>query len=202
MTLQSRPVIRKRSIGAATPSPPPVVESPSVTHRWWQVAVDGTGSLPALAGLDRGVVWRGAVDWVPCELAATGETGRCPCSLHAPADELAMVRSLASVVVSGHARLLSGGRAGTTAPFAMVALDGTLELVAWCGGDQDGFTLTRCPQSPLWIVAASGLAWGFCRRHLGHLPASLKHRRIRRDSFVEEVRRAFATRYGLVLEAV
>ncbi len=201
MTLQSRPAVpksRSRSPALAVPA----VDSRSVTHRWWQVAVDGSGSLPALAGLERGVVWRGAVDWVPCELAATGEAGRCPCSLHAPADELAMVRSLASVVVSGHARLLTNGRGEATTPFAMVALDGTLELVTWCAGEQDGFTLARCPESPLWVVAASGLAWAFCRRHLGHLPAKLKHRRIRRGSFVDEARGAFATRYGLVLEAV
>ncbi len=146
------------------------------SHRWWRIGwqEDGDGaSVIGLVGCRSSVVWRGSVAVVPCALTG-GESGVCPCGLHAAADATEAARALGSLVVGGCVRRLETAIAADGADIVVAAIEGPLRVMAWCGGLQNGFTVERCERNPRWVVRDAGLAVVLCTRHLLRSPGRLR----------------------------
>ena len=152
-----------------TRAPRPVEDPRSVpSDRWWRVGwqEDGDGGTTiGLVGCRASVVWGGSVAMVPCTLT-DGQTGMCPCGLHAPADAIESARALGSIVVGGRVRMLDTAIAPGGADVVVASIEGPLSVVAWCGGAQDGFTVERCERTPRWVVRGCDAAEALCTRHL------------------------------------
>ena len=146
-------------------------------HRWWRIGwgkrTDGSDAF-ALIGIRSTVVWPGSINVVPCARPYDANHDTCPCSLHAPATSIDKARSLSSIVVGGHIRVLASHAGPTQPDVTVAAIEGPLRLLAWCDGAQDGFTLDRCRRTPRLVVPSAGTVTAFCRRHFRRLPRKLR----------------------------
>lgn len=171
-------------------TPRPVADDGSLTtHRWWRIGWqedDDGASVFGLVGGRSSVVWRGSVAVVPCALTE-GESGVCPCGLHAAADATEAARALGSIVVGGRVRRLETAIAADGADIVVASIEGPLRVMAWCGGLQNGFTVERCERPPRWVVRDAGLAVVLCTRHLVRTPGRLRFDAVSFSRFLRRI---------------
>jgi hypothetical protein len=185
-----------RPLDIRTPPPPaPVLNLLAQSHRWWQlVSIPDGGAV--LAGLASDALWQGSVARVPCWHPNDPNAGPCACGLHAPAAALERARSLSAIVVGGGVRVLSVEHGDRQRPITIVSVEGPLQLVAWCAGGGDGFSLERCDRTPRWVLPGAPTS-ATCHRHLRRVPDRHRGRRLPFEQFMTDTVTRLGRRYGV-----